>query len=89
MHPNLVQLIGVVKGEMIKLVTEYMGKGNLVEYLRSRGRSVIRKIDQIGFATSVVLLFNVQFLSVINFIIFWLYKYPFQLKDFNRQLKDN
>ncbi|KAK3098941.1 hypothetical protein FSP39_024518, partial [Pinctada imbricata] len=50
-HPNLVQMIGIVKGDMIKLVTEFMGKGNLVEYLRSRGRSVIRKKDQIDFAT--------------------------------------
>lgn len=50
-HPNLVQLIGVVLGENIFLVTEFMGKGNLVEYLRSRGRSVITKRDQINFAT--------------------------------------
>ncbi|XP_061173254.1 tyrosine-protein kinase CSK-like isoform X2 [Saccostrea echinata] len=51
-HPNLVQLIGVVTGDqVIRLVTEYMGKGNLVEYLRSRGRSVIQKKDQIDFAT--------------------------------------
>lgn len=42
-HPNLVQLIGVVLGDTIRLVTEFMGKGNLVEYLRSRGRSVIQK----------------------------------------------
>lgn len=52
-HPNLVQLIGVVIGETIQLVTEFMGKGNLVEYLRSRGRSVITKKDQINFATDV------------------------------------
>ncbi|XP_022330713.1 tyrosine-protein kinase CSK-like isoform X1 [Crassostrea virginica] len=50
-HPNLVQLIGVVLGDTIRLVTEFMGKGNLVEYLRSRGRSVIQKKDQIDFAT--------------------------------------
>ncbi|XP_069137994.1 tyrosine-protein kinase CSK-like isoform X2 [Argopecten irradians] len=50
-HPNLVQLIGVVLGENILIVTEFMGKGNLVEYLRSRGRSVITKKDQIDFAT--------------------------------------
>lgn len=45
------RLIGVVLGENIFLVTEFMGKGNLVEYLRSRGRSVITKKDQINFAT--------------------------------------
>ena len=50
-HDNLVRLIGVVLGETIFLVTEFMGKGNLVEYLRSRGRSVITKKDQINFAT--------------------------------------
>ena len=50
-HDNLVRLIGVVRGETIFLVTEFMGKGNLVEYLRSRGRSVITKKDQINFAT--------------------------------------
>ena len=50
-HPNLVQLIGVVIEDTIQLVTEFMGKGNLVEYLRSRGRSVITKKDQIDFAT--------------------------------------
>ncbi|KAJ8304367.1 hypothetical protein KUTeg_017950 [Tegillarca granosa] len=49
-HPNLVQLIGVVIADTIQLVTEFMGKGNLVEYLRSRGRSVITKKDQINFS---------------------------------------
>ncbi|XP_071118990.1 tyrosine-protein kinase CSK-like isoform X1 [Haliotis cracherodii] len=50
-HANLVQLIGVVLSDEFFLVTEFMGKGNLVEYLRSRGRSVITKKDQINFAT--------------------------------------
>ena len=49
-HPNLVQLIGVVLGETIYIVTEFLAKGNLVDYLRSRGRSVITLKDQIGFA---------------------------------------
>lgn len=50
-HVNLVKLIGLVIGDTIILVTEFMGKGSLVEYLRSRGRSVITKKDQIHFAT--------------------------------------
>ncbi|KAK3602356.1 hypothetical protein CHS0354_013350 [Potamilus streckersoni] len=50
-HPNLVSLIGVVLGDTIRLVTEYMGKGNLVDYLRSRGRNHVTKIDQINYAT--------------------------------------
>ncbi|GFN92099.1 tyrosine-protein kinase [Plakobranchus ocellatus] len=50
-HPNLVKLIGVVLSDTIFLVTEFVGKGNLVEFLRSRGRNVITKKDQINFAT--------------------------------------
>lgn len=50
-HENLVQLIGVVLGDTIYLITEFMGKGSLVEYLRSRGRTVITKKNQINFAT--------------------------------------
>ena len=34
----------------IFLVTEFMGKGSLLEYLRSRGRQFVTKKDQIGFA---------------------------------------
>ncbi|XP_059168757.1 tyrosine-protein kinase CSK-like [Physella acuta] len=52
-HPNLVKLIGIVLNDSIIsiIVTEYMGKGNLVEYLRTRGRTVITKKNQINFAT--------------------------------------
>ncbi|XP_015792671.1 tyrosine-protein kinase CSK isoform X1 [Tetranychus urticae] len=51
-HPNLVQLMGVVfDGPSICLVTEYMAKGSLVDYLRSRGRLHVNKKDQINFAT--------------------------------------
>ncbi|XP_072519400.1 tyrosine-protein kinase CSK isoform X3 [Salminus brasiliensis] len=42
-HNNLVQLLGVIveeKGSLF-IVTEYMAKGSLVDYLRSRGRTVI------------------------------------------------
>uniref|UniRef100_A0AAY4DFA9 Tyrosine-protein kinase n=1 Tax=Denticeps clupeoides TaxID=299321 RepID=A0AAY4DFA9_9TELE len=42
-HNNLVQLLGVIveeKGSLF-IVTEYMAKGCLVDYLRSRGRTVI------------------------------------------------
>ncbi|CAH1796828.1 unnamed protein product [Owenia fusiformis] len=53
-HPNLVQLLGVVLGEnasdTIYIVTEFMSKGSLVEYLRTRGRQVITKQNQINFA---------------------------------------
>jgi len=51
-HKNLVQLLGVVfEGPTIYLVTEYMSKGSLVDYLRSRGRQHVTKKDQINFAT--------------------------------------
>jgi len=50
-HPNLVSLIGLVtEGDTLQIITEFMAKGSLVEYLRSRGRSVIMKEDQIKFA---------------------------------------
>ncbi|KAJ8790276.1 hypothetical protein J1605_021353 [Eschrichtius robustus] len=42
-HSNLVQLLGVIVEEKggLYIVTEYMAKGSLVDYLRSRGRSVL------------------------------------------------
>ena len=53
-HPNLVKLIGVsVDQKPVYIITEFMEKGSLIEYLRSRGRSVIQKSHQIGFAQDV------------------------------------
>ncbi|XP_030748284.1 tyrosine-protein kinase CSK [Sitophilus oryzae] len=50
-HENLVNLLGIVrKKDHIYLVTEYMSKGSLVDYLRSRGRLHVSKKDQINFA---------------------------------------
>lgn len=50
-HENLVNLLGVVRRkEQIYLVTEYMSKGSLVDYLRSRGRQHVTRKDQINFA---------------------------------------
>jgi len=53
-HPNLVELLGVVLGDVIYIVTEFMSKGSLVDYLRTRGRSVIAASDQIRFARSAL-----------------------------------
>ncbi|XP_076336418.1 tyrosine-protein kinase CSK-like isoform X1 [Tachypleus tridentatus] len=51
-HANLVQLIGVVfDGPSVCIITEFMSKGSLVDYLRSRGRQHVSKKDQIAFAT--------------------------------------
>ena len=53
-HPHLVQLIGVSLDEKpVCIVTEFMEKGPLVDYLRLHGRVVIRKKDQLGFAMDV------------------------------------
>nr|XP_040218850.2 DNA N6-methyl adenine demethylase [Anopheles coluzzii]XP_049461987.1 DNA N6-methyl adenine demethylase [Anopheles coluzzii] len=50
-HENLVKFIGLVfHDKYIYLVTEYMSKGSLVDYLRSRGRQHISRKDQINFA---------------------------------------
>ncbi|CAH0382357.1 unnamed protein product [Bemisia tabaci] len=54
-NENLVQLLGLVFTQIpnsrhILLVTEYMSKGSLVDYLRSRGRLHVTKRDQINFA---------------------------------------
>lgn len=50
-HENLVKFIGLVfHDKYIYLVTEYMSKGSLVDYLRSRGRQHITRRDQINFA---------------------------------------
>lgn len=55
-HPNLVKLIGVVKHQLpnsekfeISLVTEFMPKGSLLDYLTSRGRSVLAPKDLLEF----------------------------------------
>lgn len=50
-HENLVCLLGIVLEEKyLKIVTEYMSKGSLLEYLRSRGRQYVTRKDQIKFA---------------------------------------
>ncbi|XP_069948491.1 tyrosine-protein kinase CSK isoform X2 [Cherax quadricarinatus] len=50
-HNNLVNLLGLVfEDSCILLVTEFMSKGSLVDYLRSRGRLHVTKQDQINFA---------------------------------------
>ncbi|XP_068155503.1 uncharacterized protein Csk isoform X1 [Drosophila tropicalis] len=50
-HENLVKFVGLVfTTKHLFLVTEYMSKGSLVDYLRSRGRQHITKKDQINFA---------------------------------------
>lgn len=61
-HPNLVHLKGVMKDDTnILIVTEFLSKGNLVDYLRTRGRSLITKKDLINIAWSVYIHYNVSY----------------------------
>ena len=55
-HPNLVKLIGVIKHTSngvdkseISLVTEFMPKGSLLDYLMSRGRTIVTKKELVDF----------------------------------------
>uniref|UniRef100_A0A672F5U5 Tyrosine-protein kinase n=1 Tax=Salarias fasciatus TaxID=181472 RepID=A0A672F5U5_SALFA len=54
-HDNLVQLLGVIVEEngSLYIVTEFMAKGCLVDYLRSRGRTVIDGDALLHFALNV------------------------------------
>jgi c-src tyrosine kinase len=53
-HPNLVQLIGVVTtGSPIMIVCELCGKGGLLQYLTTRGRSKISSADQLKFTKDI------------------------------------
>lgn len=54
-HQNLVALVGIVldDGPDVAMIIEYMANGNLVEYLRSRGRHQIDKEQLLGFALYV------------------------------------
>jgi len=53
-HKNLVDLIGIYfENNALNMVTEFCKNGALVDYLRSRGRAVITKDKQIGFACDI------------------------------------
>ncbi|XP_078280349.1 megakaryocyte-associated tyrosine-protein kinase isoform X2 [Rhinoraja longicauda] len=52
-HKNLVKLLGVIVDKGLYIVTEFMSKGNLVNYLRTRGRSVIKTRELINFGLDV------------------------------------
>lgn len=66
-HPNLVSMIGVsFDPPPVYLITEFMAKGSLVDYLRSRGRAVISKQNQLDFARHVCK--GMVFLETKNFV---------------------
>lgn len=53
-HRNLVVLTGIsFKDKEIIIITEFCSKGSLVNYLRSRGRAVIKQEEQLSFARDV------------------------------------
>uniref|UniRef100_A0A667X9H8 Tyrosine-protein kinase n=1 Tax=Myripristis murdjan TaxID=586833 RepID=A0A667X9H8_9TELE len=52
-HKNLVRLLGVILHNGLHIVTELMVKGNLVNFLRTRGRSVINSVQLLRFALDV------------------------------------
>jgi len=53
-HSNLVRFIGIILGDVNYIVTEYMAKGSLVDYLRTRGRAIITASDQINFSRYIL-----------------------------------
>ncbi|TNN81984.1 Tyrosine-protein kinase CSK [Liparis tanakae] len=67
-HDNLVQLLGVIVEEngSLFIVTEYMAKGCLVDYLRSRGRTVLGGDALLNFALDVCE--AMEYLEINNFI---------------------
>ena len=72
-HNNLVCLIGVSLDESpIYLVTEYMAKGSLVDYLRSRGRAVVTKQNQLDFARDICK--GMVYLESQNFVHRYIYR---------------
>jgi len=57
-HKNLIQLLGVVLPDkntqnQIYVVLEFMTKGALLEYLRSRGRAVVTQNNLLQFASDI------------------------------------
>ncbi|KAM9461372.1 megakaryocyte-associated tyrosine-protein kinase isoform 1-T1 [Clarias gariepinus] len=52
-HKNLVQLLGVILHNGLYIITEFMAKGNLVNYVRSRGRSAIKTVELLKYALDV------------------------------------
>ncbi|XP_023699297.1 megakaryocyte-associated tyrosine-protein kinase [Paramormyrops kingsleyae] len=52
-HKNLVRLLGVILHNGLYIVTEFMAKGNLVNFLRTRGRAVVSCHQLVRFTLDV------------------------------------
>ncbi|CAG9536633.1 unnamed protein product [Cercopithifilaria johnstoni] len=67
-HVNLVALLGVVIDDSREMfmVTEYMANGNLVDFLRSRGRYQVEKMQLTQFAVDICE--GMKFLEIKNMV---------------------
>jgi len=66
-HPNLVQLLGVCTREPpFYIVTEFMSRGNLLDYLRAANRNEINEVVLMYVATQIAS--GMSYLELKNFI---------------------